>query len=83
MSVYNEYKADHILDIRDSVTPLALLKFTNVFNEMNSNEILECVGRTPETMADLFKVLPPVSYEIVIKEEFEHKFFRILLRKKT
>lgn len=77
-----EYKADRILDFRDSVTSLALLKFTNVFNEMKSDEILECVGQNPNTMADFFKVLPPVSYEVVIKEEFENRYFRILLKKK-
>lgn len=77
-----EYKADRILDFRDSVTSLALLKFTNVFNEMKSDEILECVGKNPNTMADFFKVLPSVSYEVVIKEEFENRYFRILLKKK-
>ncbi len=78
-----EYKADRILDFRDSMTPLALLKFTNVFREMKSEEILECVGQNPKTMAEFFKVLSPVSYEIVVKEEFENRFFRILLRKKA
>jgi TusA-related sulfurtransferase len=77
-----ENKAHHILDFRDSVTSLALLKFTNVFKEMKSDEILECVGQNPNTMADFFKVLSPVSYEVVIKEEFENKYFRILLKKK-
>jgi TusA-related sulfurtransferase len=78
-----KYKADHKLDFRDSVTSLALLKFTNVFNEMKSDEILECLGQNPKTMADFFKVLPSVSYEVVIKEEFENKYFRILLRKRA
>jgi TusA-related sulfurtransferase len=76
-----EQKADRTLDFRDSVTPLALLKFTNVFSEMRSNEVLECIGRNPKTLVDLFKVLSPVSYEIVIKEEFENRYFRILLKK--
>jgi TusA-related sulfurtransferase len=78
-----EYKADRILDFRDSVTSLSLLKFTNVFNEMKSDEILECVGQNPKTMADFFKVLPAVSYEVVIKEEFENRYFRILLKKRA
>jgi TusA-related sulfurtransferase len=77
-----KYKVDHSLDFRGSVTPLALLTFSHVFNEMKFDEILECVGQDPKTMADFFKVLPPVSYEIVIKEEFEDKYFRILLKKK-
>jgi TusA-related sulfurtransferase len=78
-----ENKADRTLDFRDSMTPLALLKFTNVFNEMKSDETLECVGQNPKTMADFFKVLPSVSYEVVIKEEFENRYFRILLRKRA
>jgi TusA-related sulfurtransferase len=76
------HKADRILDFRDSVTPLALLKLTHVFNEMRSNEILECVGQNPTTMADFFKVLPAVSYEIVTQEEFEDRYFRIRLKKR-
>ncbi len=75
-------KADRILDFRDSVTPLALLKLTHVFSEMRSNEILECVGHNPKTMADFFKVLPTVSYEIVTQEEFEDRYYRIVLKKR-
>lgn len=81
MNDHLEHKADRTLDFRDSVTPLALLKFTNVFSEMRPNEVLECIGRNPKTLVDLFKVLSPVSYEIVIKEEFENRYFRILLKK--
>ncbi len=77
-----EHKADRRLDFRDSVTPLALLKLTHVFNEMKSNEILECVGQNPKTMADFFKVLPTVSYEIVTQEEFEDHYYRIVLKKR-
>lgn len=78
-----KHKADRTLDFRDSVTPLALLKFTNVFNEMKPDEVLECIGQNPKTMTDFFLVLPSVSYEIVIKEEFENRYFRILLKKLT
>jgi TusA-related sulfurtransferase len=78
-----EPKADRILDFRDSVAPLALLKLTHVFSEMRSNEILECVGQNPTTMADFFKVLPAVSYEIVMQEEFEDRYYRILLKKRA
>ena len=83
MTDTDEHKADRRLDFRGSVTPLALLKFTHVFNEMNRDEILECVGQDPKTMVDFFKVLPPVSYEIVVKEEFGDRFFRLQLRKKS
>lgn len=77
-----EPKADRRLDFRDLVTPLALLKLTHVFNEMRSNEILECVGQNPTTMADFFKVLPAVSYEIVTQEECEDRYYRIVLKKR-
>ena len=77
-----EHKADRKLDFRGSVAPLALLKLTHVFSEMRSNEILECVGQNPTTMADFFKVLPAVSYEIVTQEEFEDHYYRIRLKKR-
>lgn len=78
-----EHKADRVLDFRGSVRPLALLNFTHVFNQMQLDEIVECLGQDPKTMADVFMVLPPVSYEIVVKEEFEDRYFRILIRKKS
>lgn len=82
MKKNNEQKADYLLDFRDIMTPLALLKFTNAFREMQVDEILEIIGHNRETMADLFKVLPSISYELMIKEKLQDRFFRILIRKK-
>ena len=77
-------KADHILDVRGSITSISLLKLIQTFREMKSNEILEILGSNLDTRSDLFKVLPDDAYELIfldVVEEGEY-FFRIQLKKK-
>jgi TusA-related sulfurtransferase len=77
-------KADHILDVRGSITSISLLKLIQTFREMKSNEILEILGNNLDTRSDLFKVLPDDAYELIfldVVEEGEY-FFRIQLKKK-
>ena len=77
-------KADHILDVRGSITSISLLKLIRIFREMKSNEVLEILGNNLDTRSDLFKVLPDDAYELIfldVVEEGEY-FFRIQLKKK-
>ncbi|MBW1968048.1 MAG: sulfurtransferase TusA family protein [Deltaproteobacteria bacterium] len=77
-------KADHILDVRGSITSISLLKLIQTFREMKSNEVLEILGNNLDTRSDLFKVLPDDAYELIfldVVEEGEY-FFRIQLKKK-
>ena len=77
-------KADYILDLRGSISPITLLKVTKKFREMKADEVLEIRGRDPETRSDVFKVLPDFSYELIIIEEMEEEnaFYRIQMKKK-
>lgn len=75
-------KADYVLDFRETITPLALLKMTHILREMKTNQILEIIARDPDTRTDLFKVLPPSSCELLDMEFCEKKdCYRIQLKK--
>jgi len=77
-------KADHILDLRGIIPPITLLKVSKTFREMKPNEILEIMGRDPDTRRDIFKVLPDVSYELIVIEDLEeeHDSYRIRMKKR-
>ena len=76
-------KVDHYLDLRGAIAPISLLKVTQVFREMKPNEILEILGRDPDTRTDLFKILPDFSYELIILEEMERgSSYRVQMKKK-
>jgi len=75
-------RPDHILDLRGAISPITLLKVSQVFREMKPHEILEILCRDPDTRTDLFKVLPPFSYELIIMEELEEESsIRIQMKK--
>lgn len=75
-------KPDHILDLREAIPPITLLKVSQVFREMKPCEILEILCRDPETRTDLFKVLPPASYELIVMEELsEDAALRVQMKK--
>ncbi len=77
-------KPDHILDLRGAIQPITLLKVSQVFREMKEQEILEILCRDPDTRADIFKVLPPFSYELIIMEELKENdsSFRVQMKKR-
>ena len=58
-------KSNFIIDLRDSIASMSLLKVTQVFGEMKPSQILEIRGSDPDTRRDLFKVLPQSAYEIL------------------
>lgn len=77
-----EPKADYILDFRETISPLALLKMTQVLQEMNMEEILEIITGDPAVRTDVVKVIPTHSCELIdIEFNREKDFFRIQLKK--
>jgi len=75
-------KPDQILDLRGAIPPITLLKVSQVFREMKLHEVLEILCRDPDTRADLFKVLPPSTYELIIMEDLEEgSSFRVQMKK--
>ena len=64
--------ASRLLDLRKGISPFTLLKVSNAFRHMEKQEILEVLWSNPETLAQIKKILPTNSWEIVeIKETKE------------
>lgn len=61
--------AEKIIDFRDSLSTISLLKVTQVFSGMDCSEILEIRGVDADIQQDLFKVLPQEAYEIMNIED--------------
>jgi len=80
-------KTEYTLDFRGSITPIMLLKMTQMFSEMKAEDVLEIQGSDPDTQKDLFKVLPSASYELISVDTSEKKgldyFYRIRLIKRA
>jgi TusA-related sulfurtransferase len=76
-------KADYILDFRETIIPLALLKMSQVVREMKANEVLEIVTRDLDARADVFKVIPGSACELIAMElDKEVGCCRIQLKKR-
>jgi TusA-related sulfurtransferase len=77
-----EPKADYVLDFSQTITPFALLKMTQVMREMTRDEVLEIITRDAVARADVFKLIPSASCE-VIDMEFNKaaNFFRIRVKR--
>ena len=79
-------KADYKLDFRGSITPIILLKITQMFRKMRPNDIIEIQGSDPDIQRDLFKVLPQGAYElmrdVIGDDEGQDVYYRILLKKR-
>jgi len=60
---------EKIIDFRDSLSSISLLKVTQVFSSMDFSEILEIRGIDGDLRQDLFKVLPQQAYEIIEIED--------------
>jgi TusA-related sulfurtransferase len=71
------------LDLRETIHAFALLKGSNAFGELKPGEALEILGSGAETSAEILKVLPPSSYEILLWEKSltNASQFRIRLKK--
>ncbi len=77
-------KADHYLDLRGIIPPISLLKVTQRFREMKPNEILEILGRDPDTRVDMFKIIPDFAYDLIVMEEMgQGSYYRVQMKKRT
>ncbi len=77
-------KTDYILDFRGLISPVTLLKVSKLFKKMKPDEVLEILGRDPDTRIHLFKVLPEGAFELVDKSvlhDVEQLYYRIRIRK--
>ena len=79
-----EKKANYTLDLRGTIPPITLLKISQVFREMKVGEVLEILCRDLETRRDVFKVLPPFSYDLIMMEtkKDESDYIRVQMQKK-
>lgn len=77
-----EIKADYTFNFMGAIRWLALLKLTRIFRGMTPDQIIEIQGLDPDTRADLLKVLPEISYELLSVEEYADAFCRMHLRKR-
>ena len=59
----------HKLDLRGAIVPYSLLKVIQALKLMETGEILEVAWSDPDAPADLFKVLPDSSYELISLKE--------------
>lgn len=76
---------DYILDLRGAIPPITLLKVSQVFRGMKNQEILEILCWDRDTRKDIFKVLPPFSYELLVMEELSEEGVscRVRMKKKS
>ena len=70
-----------MLDLRGAIIPFALLKASQKFREIKAGETMEILVNNPDVKRDLFKILPPFSYEVTALND-EESFYRIRLKKK-
>ena len=76
-------EADHIIDLRGFIIPIALLKVSQVFREMLPDQTLEVLCYDSEIRNDLLKILPALSYELIFAEDTrDGNSFRIQMKKK-
>lgn len=61
-------KADYSLDFRQTITPFALLKMTQIMREMSREEVLEIITQDAVAQTDVFKLIPAGSCEVVDME---------------
>ncbi len=75
-------KANYVLDFSQTITPVALLKMTQVMREMNKDEVLEIITRDTVARTDVFKLIPTASCEVIDMEfNKDANFFRIRVKR--
>ena len=78
----SEMKIMYKFDIREAITPFALLKVTQAFRDMKPGDILQVVGDDPKTRREMFKILQTVNYTVVDTEE-DGKYYCICFKKEN
>ncbi len=74
-------KPDYILDFRESITPLSLLRMGQLVKQMKPHELLEIIVRDPDVRSDVLKIVPGCEL-IGMELNKEEDFCRIQLEKK-
>ena len=77
-------KGNYILDLRETIPPITLLKISQAFGDMKPGEMLEILCRDLDTRRDVFKVISPVTCELIVMEEMadEPASVRVQMKKK-
>jgi TusA-related sulfurtransferase len=74
-------KPDYIMDFRESITPLSLLRMGQLVKQMKPHELLEIIVRDPDVRSDVLKIVPGCEL-IGMELNKEEDFCRIQLEKK-
>jgi TusA-related sulfurtransferase len=74
-------KPDYIIDFRESITPLSLLRMGQLVKQMKPHELLEIIVRDPEVRSDVLKIVPGCEL-IGMELNKEEDFCRMQLEKK-
>ena len=71
-------RAHVVIDVRNFVSWLSLLKVTQIFGELRPTDILEVRGADVDTKKDLFRILPESAYQILLVDKTDadgfHRF---------
>ena len=74
----------HKLDLRGAIIPFTLLKVSQVFRNIPPGDTLEVYWSDPDTPADLFKILPESSYDMISMDVMkEDPCYRMEILKKS
>jgi len=74
-------KPDYIIDFRESLTPISLLRAGQLVKQMKPHELLEIIVTDPDVGLDVLKITP--GCELVGMElDKQEDFCRIQLEKK-
>lgn len=73
---------DYILDLRDTIIPLRLLKISHEFREIEVGETMEILVNDLDTKINLLKILPVSSYKLTLLNN-EGSYYRIRLIKQN
>ncbi len=76
-------KPDYIIDFRGAIASITLLELTNIFREMEVGQILDIFVKDPDTITDIFSVLPAPSYELINMKERDASHYFIRFKKKS
>ena len=73
-------KPDYVIDFRESITPLSLLRAAQLVKQMKPHELLEIIVTDSDVRSDVLKIVP--GCELVGMElNKEEDFCRIQLEK--
>lgn len=61
--------SEKVIDFRESLSPISLLKVSQALERMKPLEILEIRGSDVHVREDLYRLLPQKAYEIIHDEE--------------